>query len=151
MKQLYLITTFLLLHNVVLAQDSLEIKDQNTLRYMNDSTENRISVGCGWAGIPTSNIYIIRDLISEERFDLIGKLLDSNTPSTQYLAAVSLLRANKKSGFFLDSSTLQKISILQQSEEVIYFCSGCTRRWSNSLKSLLDKKSKDYMTKWTKH
>ena len=149
MKRLLFILTILFLANYSSAQDSLALKQQYCFHYLQDSTLNRIDYGCGWAGLTSTNLYYFRYLISGNRFDLISKLLDSETASTRYLAAASIIRADKKSHFKPDSLTVLKIKVVTQDKETIPFCSGCTGHWNYSIKRLLDKKEKTPMAKWT--
>lgn len=132
-----------------MAQDSLVLKQEYYFRCLNDSTPNRIDFGCGWVGITSNNLYYIRVLISENRFDLISELLDSKTASTRYLAAASLICAGKKSYYTPDSLTASNIERVKRDKEEIPFCSGCSGHWSYSIKALLAKKSKCPMAKWT--
>jgi hypothetical protein len=149
MKTMLFITSIFFLVTCSSAQDSFELKNQYHFNYLNDSSTNKIGFGCGWASIKTDNLYHICELISENRFDLMLKLLDSKIASSRYLAALSLIRADKNSVYKLDSLTGLKIETLKQDNEKISFCVGCTGQWIFSLKTLLEKKSKAPMANTT--
>ena len=140
----------ILMSQPVFAQESDSLFQQKCFMYLRDSSKNRIDYGCGWVGTDSENLYYIKALISENRFDLITRLLDSETPATRYLAAEALIYADEHSVFILDSSTISKLNSLRKDRDEISFCSGCTGHWSHSIKTLLDKKSKSVMGKWTK-
>jgi len=139
--------TFLFLTTYSSAQDSVALKQQYYFQYLYDSSTNKIEYSCGWEGFYSNNLYCIRHLISDSRFDLIVKLPDSKTASTKYLAAKTLLLTEKKMKLKLDSQTINKIELLKQNEETIPFCTGCTGIWIISIDNLLDKKSKSPMAK----
>lgn len=148
MKRLFIILAFFCLAQYSRAQDSLALQQQKYFQYLNDSTKNKIECGCGYSGRISDNLYLIRELIADNRFNLITNLLDSKIASTRYLAALSILRATKKSRFKPDSLTMTKIEELKQDNEIINFCRGCTGRWSLSIKTLLDKKEKPPLSKF---
>lgn len=150
MKRLLLILMILILADHTSAQDSLALKQQYYYQYLNDSTANRIEYGCTLVGNFSENLFLIRSLISENRYDIISSLLDSKTASTRYLAAVSIMQAEKKTQYKPDSLTVLKMKSILQDNAEIYFCSGRSGRWSYSIKQLLDKKEKTAMAKWTK-
>jgi hypothetical protein len=149
MKKMLFISAIFILVTCSSAHDSIELKNQYHFNYLNDSSVNKIGFGCGGAGLTSDNLYHICELISENRFDLIVKLLDSKIASSRYLAALSLIRADKKSVYKSDSLTGLKIETLRQDKEKISFCVGCTGQWIFSLKILLEKKSKAPMANWT--
>ncbi len=131
------------------AQDSLVLKQLSCYHYLYDSTENKIGFGCGFVGVTTTNLYLIRELIIYSRFDLISKLLDSKITSTRYLSCVALIQANKGSYISIDSITQAKINLLKKDKHTIPFCNGCTRSGTYTINNLLDKKSKIHFAEWT--
>lgn len=150
MKRLFVLLTFLCLTVFSNAQDSNSLKQLLCFQQLNDSTKNLIGFGCGNVGSYTENLYLIQYLISEKRFDLIGKLLDSKIVSTRYLAIVTLLRADKKSICKLNSELKLRIESFKNDNETTPLCIGCTGHWSFSIKSIFDKKSKSILYKSTK-
>lgn len=159
MKQLFLMLLYLMCTGSASAQDSVTYRQQRIFQYMNDSAENNIYFGCGYAGIYSENLYIITELIAAGRFDLITNLLDSKIPATRYLAVSALLIAKKKSVLKLDAQTSSKINRLKKNTEKITFCSGCTGHWVYSARSLFnpgriglwDKRSIRYLTGHSKN
>jgi len=135
-----------------LAQDSSARAQEMYYQVLMDSTFNQIDFGCGWAGQHyTENLWMIESLIIDNRFDLISKLLDSQTPSTRYLAAVALLRANKKHRHELDSFTKTKLKALKQDSARIRYCSGCIIFLTYSIGELLTTKKRSGLAILTKH
>jgi len=151
MKRLFFILICFAFWTTSSAQDSSSQAQESYYQILMDSSSDRIDYGCGWGGHYSENLWIIHDLIIYKRFDLISKLLDSPTPSTSYLAAVALLRANKKKRIPLDSITDLKLKALKNDPAKISFCSGCTGHWHYSISHLLTTKERSSMAIWTRH
>lgn len=116
---------------------------------LKNSSENQIKFSCGRTGKTSDNLFYIRTLIREQRFDLIEQLLNSDVPATKYLSIVTLLHAKKLALYQTDLIPIDKRT---NKNEIIAFCSGCTIHESNSIHALLKANSKitvqNQVVKW---
>jgi hypothetical protein len=150
MARIILVLIFFLPPFMADAQDSLGAIQENTFRYLHDSSDNHLGLSCGFAGSTTDNFYYIRDLITYKRFDLVEKLLFSSIPATRYLAAQTLISSEKRTLWTTDSLTRLKIVQLKSDTEKIYDCKGCIIGRGNRLKNLLKKHSTARLARVTK-
>lgn len=115
---------FILSINLVtlFAQDSNIGNHEQIYQYLMDSSDNLVGTNCGIAGIASTNLKYAKTLFTDNRIDLLIKLLDSKIPATQYLAIQSLLLVDSKN---LDSLTITRLAKLKKSKDAVGCCNGC--------------------------
>ena len=95
-----------------------------------------IGFGCGEAGLPSTSVKQISELIDMGNSAALRVLINSPDPSLKYLSIKVCEHKVKKNKLAL--TTLEKtiIDAAKQSDEKIEYCSGCTFQEIYSLKEL---------------
>ncbi len=138
------ILSFLIIFNfynlIADTHDSSDHIFQNYYKYLNDSSENKLELRCGYTGSKYSkNIVLIRELIKAKRYDLVEKILDSKVNSSRYLASLTLILAQKEKLIIIKNSIKIKIRKIKCDNSKIGYCKGCFYGLSVSIKKLFKK------------
>ncbi|MGI9544010.1 MAG: hypothetical protein ACR2MX_12205 [Cyclobacteriaceae bacterium] len=112
-------------------------------KFLMNRAGNSVSLGCGFAGVPSENLEHTEYLVENDHHDLLVKLLDSKIPATSYLAVVVIEDLNRKGKMDPNSRVVARIAELYDSKDLVSVCSGCTYHMDWSIKDLLTSKQKD--------